>query len=166
MCICYSQLYGVLKKQFCIIYIRYIKKVFKFGKWVFYNGKLQFIPNILVRPAWICTSYRMVPIAIWQMFNEFLIFYIFHEPLGERNNSRIWETSKIFLSIARGKNIAYVNNRNILQNKAYNQINFNFILRAGYIRETGSLLAYLGSSKMSQFWKYFFHYMAKNVPSL
>ena len=54
----------------------------------------------------ICTissCYRTVPSAIWEIFSEFLIFWnLFHEPLGEINSSKIWETRKIFANIARG----------------------------------------------------------------
>ena len=36
-------------------------------------------------------------------FSEFLRFCnLFHEPLGEWNNSKTWETRKIFANIARG----------------------------------------------------------------
>ena len=38
----------------------------------------------------ISSYYRTVPNAIWEIFSEFLIFCkLFHEPLGERNNSKI-----------------------------------------------------------------------------
>ena len=51
----------------------------------------------------ICCCCRTVPSAIWEIFSEFLIFCnLFHEPLGERNNSKILETRKIFANIARG----------------------------------------------------------------
>ena len=51
----------------------------------------------------ISSCYRTVPSAIWEIFSEFLIFCnLFHEPLGEWNNSKIWETRKIFANIARG----------------------------------------------------------------
>ena len=43
------------------------------------------------------TGYRTVSGAIWQIFSVFLIFYIlFHEPLDEWNNRKIWETREIF----------------------------------------------------------------------
>ena len=49
-----------------------------------------------------CSCYRTVTSAIWEIFSEFLIFCnLFYEPLGELNNSKIWETRKIFANIAR-----------------------------------------------------------------
>ena len=40
----------------------------------------------------ICSCYRAVTSAIWEIFSEFLIFCnLFHEPLGQWNNSKIWE---------------------------------------------------------------------------
>ena len=51
----------------------------------------------------ICSCYRTLPSAIWEIFCEFLIFCdLYHEPLGEWNKSKIWETTKIFANIARG----------------------------------------------------------------
>ena len=49
------------------------------------------------------SCHRTVPSTIWEIFSEFLIFCnLFQEPLGEWNNSKIWETRKIFANIARG----------------------------------------------------------------
>ena len=49
------------------------------------------------------SCYRTVSSAIWEIFSEFFIFCnLFHESLGELNNSKIWETRKIFANIARG----------------------------------------------------------------
>ena len=63
----------------------------------------------------------------------------FHELLGEGNNSKIWETNKIFVDFARDycamtslslahKNIyaPNVNKRNIFQNKIYDRIYLNY----------------------------------------
>ena len=51
----------------------------------------------------ISTCYRTLLSAIWEIFSEFLIFYnLFHESLGEWNNSKIWEMRKIFANIAQG----------------------------------------------------------------
>ena len=45
---------------------------------------------------------RTVPSAIWEIFPEFLLFFnLFHEPLYESNNSKIWETRKLFANIER-----------------------------------------------------------------
>ena len=50
-----------------------------------------------------CSCYCTVLSAIWEIFSEFLIFCnLFHEPLGDLNNSKISETRKIFANIARG----------------------------------------------------------------
>ena len=49
------------------------------------------------------TSYRTVPRVVWQIFYESFIFcdfFFFHKPLGEWNNSKIWDASKIFVNIA------------------------------------------------------------------
>ena len=55
-----------------------------------------------IDPCFISTSYRTVPSAIRQIFNEFLIFCdLFHKPIREWNNGKIWETSKVFVNIAR-----------------------------------------------------------------
>ena len=43
------------------------------------------------------SCYRTVPSATWEIFSEFLIFCNLF-----RNNSKIWETRKIFPNIARG----------------------------------------------------------------
>ena len=43
----------------------------------------------------ISTSYRTVPSAIWQRVSH--IFNLFHEPLDEWNNCKIWETRKIIV---------------------------------------------------------------------
>ena len=51
----------------------------------------------------ICSCYRTVPGVIWEIFSEFLIFCnLFHEPLGEWNNNKIWETRKVSANVARG----------------------------------------------------------------
>ena len=42
-------------------------------------------------------------IPIWEIFSGFLSFFnLFHESLSEWNNSKIWETRKIFANIAPG----------------------------------------------------------------
>ena len=47
------------------------------------------------------SCYRTVPSAIWEILSGFLIFCnSFRGPLGERNNSKIRETRKIFSNIA------------------------------------------------------------------
>ena len=44
----------------------------------------------------IITRDRTVPVAIWQKFSEYFIFYdLLHEPLGKWNKSKIWETKKV-----------------------------------------------------------------------
>ena len=38
-----------------------------------------------------------------QIFDEFLVFWdLFYKPLGETNNRKLWETSKIFVNIGQG----------------------------------------------------------------
>ena len=62
-------------------------------------GNLSFIGFLHT----LCSCYCMVSSAIWEIFSEFLIFFnLFQEPLGKWNNSKIWETRKIFTNIARG----------------------------------------------------------------
>ena len=47
---------------------------------------------------WIACCYRTVSNVIWEIFSEFFIFCkLFHEPLGDWNNSKIWGTRKIFI---------------------------------------------------------------------
>ena len=48
----------------------------------------------------------MVPNAICQIFSEFLIFCnLFHEHLGELNNSKLRKTRKAFNNIARQREV-------------------------------------------------------------
>ena len=57
-------------------------------------------PTVSVPSKGICSCYRTVPSAIWEIFSEFLIFCnLFFELLGERNNSKIWKTRKISANI-------------------------------------------------------------------
>ena len=50
----------------------------------------------------ICSCYRTVLRAIWQIFSGFFMFCnLFHEPLAEWSNSKIWETRTIIANIAR-----------------------------------------------------------------
>lgn len=43
----------------------------------------------------VCTSYRMIPSTLWQIYFDFFIFFnLFHELSGEWNNSKIWKTKK------------------------------------------------------------------------
>ena len=45
----------------------------------------------------ISTSYHTPPSTIWSIFSKFLIFCdLFHDPLGEWNNSKIWKAITIF----------------------------------------------------------------------
>ena len=69
--------------------------------WLFEQFYLDFSRSFIL--VMISSCYRTVPSAIWEIFSKFLIFCnLFHEPLGEWNNSKIWETRKIFANIARG----------------------------------------------------------------
>ena len=53
--------------------------------------------------TYVVAIYHIVPSAIWKIFSEFVIFCnLFRDILGEWNNSKNWETSKIFANIARG----------------------------------------------------------------
>ena len=69
--------------------------------WLFEQFYLDFPRSFIL--VMISSCYRTVPSAIWEIFSKFIIFCnLFHEPLGEWNNSKIWETRKIFANIARG----------------------------------------------------------------
>ena len=71
--------------QFCLMHF-----------FVFFDIKRSFQISL-----YITSCYRTLPSAIWEIFSYFLIFCnLFHGPLGERNNSKIWETRKIFANIA------------------------------------------------------------------
>ena len=53
---------------------------------VLYVVRLIYTLNLYV----VCSCYRTVPSAIWEIFSEFLIVCnLFHEPLAELNNSKI-----------------------------------------------------------------------------
>ena len=91
---------GVLKEKFWITLIRlgFLRVVFSGETPTSYFKRNYSNINITL-----CRCYRTVPSAIWEIFSEFFIFCnLFHEPLGEWNNSKIWETRKIFANIARG----------------------------------------------------------------
>ena len=56
-----------------------------------------YLLHIICITVTLSSCYRTVPSAIWEIISEFLIFCdLFHEPLSEWNNSKIWETRKIF----------------------------------------------------------------------
>ena len=44
--------------------------------------------------------FRTLPSVRRQLLYKVLICELFQEPLGERNNNKVWETSKIFDNIA------------------------------------------------------------------
>ena len=70
----------------------------------------------------ISSCYRTVPSAIWEIFSEFLISCnLFCEPLDEWNNSKIWETRKIFANIVRGSAITTLS-LNACLNKMYQEL--------------------------------------------
>ena len=79
------------------------KKHFKI-RYEYIKSKISII-SLTIPLYWnISTSYRTVPSPIWEIFSQFLIFWnLFHEPLGEWNSSKIWETWKIFADIVRGQ---------------------------------------------------------------
>ena len=45
------------------------------------------------------TSYCTVPSAIWQIFSSVSYFATY---FGKLNNSKVWETSKVFVNVAKG----------------------------------------------------------------
>ena len=89
-------------------------KFTSFNFWSFEILKFQksefgkFIPNfplkhVITSTNNISSCYRTVPSAIWKIPSKFLTFCcLFHEPLSERNNRKLWETRNIFANIARG----------------------------------------------------------------
>ena len=76
----------------------------------------------------LCSCYRTMPSAVWEIFSEFLIFCnLFHEPLGEWNNSKIWETRKIFANIVQGSAITTLS-LNACLNKMYQELSYLLIV--------------------------------------
>ena len=80
--------------------------------------------------------YRTVPVAIWEIFSEFVIFCkLSHEPLGKRNNSKIWETRKIFANIVTKQPAITTLSLNICWNQMYQELTWvlnNYIGLAKY----------------------------------
>lgn len=81
-----------------VMYLYYCFFVFQFMIVIVRIILINFVIIFVLRK--ICISYPRMRSAKWQIFYEFLMFSnLFHKPLDEWNNDKIWETSKVFANI-------------------------------------------------------------------